>query len=165
MRTDMNADIALRLAIEDLYADYAGALDEGEITRWPGFFAETCLYRLVSKENHDKGLPLSLMLCNSQGMLRDRALACQEFNVYAPRTWRHLITQIRVLAAVDRAPDSIAVGANFAILETLQDQHTRILCAGRYRDQLVRVDGALRFREKICIYDTNLIPGTVVFPV
>jgi anthranilate 1,2-dioxygenase small subunit len=161
----LSADIVLRLAIEDLYADYAEALDDGKITRWPTFFAEPCLYRLVSKENHDKGLPLSLMLCNSQGMLRDRALACQEFNVYAPRTWRHLITQIRIRGADETMAGPITVRANFAILETLQDQHTAILCAGRYRDQLVWVDGALRFREKVCIYDTNLIPGTVVFPV
>jgi 3-phenylpropionate/cinnamic acid dioxygenase small subunit len=147
--------------VEDLYAEYVEAIDTGNLERWPGFFVEPCLYRIVSKENHDKGLPLSLMLCESLGMLKDRALASQKLNVYGPRSWRHFVTQIRARAD----GDAISVTANFAVFETLHDQHTRILCSGRYLDKLARTGAGLRFREKICVYDSALIPGSIVLPL
>jgi anthranilate 1,2-dioxygenase small subunit len=153
--------MSLREELEDFYAEYSEVIDSGALERWPELFVEPCLYRIVSKENHDKGLPLSLMRCESLGMLRDRAFASQKLNVYAPRAWRHSITQIRARKSDDR----IAVQANFAVFESLQDEHTRVLCAGRYLDTLVRTEAGLRLREKICVYDAALIPGSVVMPL
>jgi anthranilate 1,2-dioxygenase small subunit len=153
--------MSLRGEVEDFYAEYSEIIDSGNLERWPELFVEPCLYRIVSKENHDKGLPLSLMCCESLGMLKDRALASQKLNVYAPRAWRHSITQIRAREEGDR----IAVRANFVVLETLQDEHTRVLCAGRYLDTMVRIEAGLRLREKICIYDAALIPGSIVMPL
>ena len=153
--------MSLREQVEDFYADYAEVIDTGALERWPELFVEPCLYRIVSKENYDKGLPLSLMLCDSLGMLKDRAYASKELNVYAPRAWRHSITQIRAREDGER----IAARANFVLFETLPDQHTRVLCAGRYLDTLARSAAGLRLREKICIYDTTLIPGSIVMPL
>ena len=81
--------MSLREELEDFYAEYSEVIDSGALERWPELFVEPCLYRIVSKENYDRGLPLSLMLCESLGMLRDRALSSRKLNVYAPRTWRH----------------------------------------------------------------------------
>jgi anthranilate 1,2-dioxygenase small subunit len=153
--------VSLREQVEDFYAEYCEVIDGGQLERWPELFAEPCLYRIVSKDNYDKGLPLSLMRCESLGMLRDRALASQKLNVYAARTWRHSVTQIRAR----EGNDGIAVRANFAVFETLQDQHTQLLCAGRYLDTMVRTQAGLRLREKICIYDAALIPGSIVMPL
>ena len=153
--------MSLRDEIEEFYAQYAEVIDSGALERWPELFVEPCLYRIVSKENHDKGLPLSLMLCESLGMLKDRAHASKELNVYAPRAWRHSITQIRAREDGER----IIGRANFVVFETLHDEHTRILCAGRYLDKLVRAEAGLRLREKICVYDAALIPGSIVMPL
>lgn len=157
----MSPAVALRDELEELYAEYCDVIDAGRLERWPDLFVEPCLYRIVSKENWDKGLPLSLMLCDSLGMLRDRALASQKLNVYRPRTWRHCVTQLRAQADGER----IAAQANFALFETLHDRHTQILCTGRYLDKLVRSPRGLRFCEKICVYDSTLLPGSVVFPI
>jgi 3-phenylpropionate/cinnamic acid dioxygenase small subunit len=153
--------MSLREEVEELYAEYSEAIDGGQLERWPELFVEPCLYRIVSKENHDKGLPLSLMRCESLGMLKDRALASQKLNVYGPRTWRHSITQIRASAE----DDEIRARANFALFETLHDQPTRVLCTGRFLDRLVRTPAGLRFREKLCVYDSALIPGSIVLPL
>jgi anthranilate 1,2-dioxygenase small subunit len=150
-----------REELEELYAEYGDVIDDGTLERWPDLFVAPCRYRIVSKENYDKGLPLSLMLCESLGMLKDRARASQKLNVYAPRTWRHSITQIRAL----RDGDEIAAQANFVIFETLHDQPTQILCTGRYLDKLAWSRAGLRFREKTCVYDSTLIPGSIVFPL
>ena len=153
--------MSLRDEVEDFYAEYSETIDGGALERWPELFVEPCLYRIVSKENYDKGLPLSLMRCESPGMLKDRAYASKELNVYAPRAWRHSITQIR--AGEDG--EQIVARANFVVFETLHDQHTRVLCAGRYLDTLVRTQAGLRLREKICVYDAALIPGSIVMPL
>ena len=157
----MSAPGVARDELEELYAEYGDVIDGGTLERWPDLFVEPGRYRIVSKENYDRGLPLSVMLCESLGMLRDRARASQKLNVYAPRTWRHSITQIR--AFVDG--EAIAAQANFVIFETLHDQPTRILCTGRYLDTLARSPAGLRFREKTCVYDSTLIPGSIVFPI
>ena len=157
----MSAAADLQRDVEALYADYGEIIDEGRLDAWPDLFVEPCLYRIVSKENHDKGLPLSLMRCESIGMLRDRAFACQKLNVYGPRVWRHCITQVRI----QPEGEHIKSRANFAVFETLHDRPTQILTSGRFLDSLVRTPDGLRFREKICVYDSSLIPGSVVFPL
>jgi 3-phenylpropionate/cinnamic acid dioxygenase small subunit len=151
----------LRNELEDLYADYADAIDSGALERWPMFFCDPCLYRVVSKENYDQGLPMSLMRCESIGMLTDRAFAAQKLNVYGPRVWRHTISHLRAKDEASR----IVVQANFALFETLHDQHTRVLVTGRYLDKLVRTGNGLKFHEKLCVYDSALIPGSIVAPI
>jgi salicylate 5-hydroxylase small subunit len=59
----------------------------------------------------------------------------------------------------------IAVQANFAVFETLHDHHTGILATGCYLDKVVRTDAGLKFREKLCVYDSALIPGSIVAPL
>jgi 3-phenylpropionate/cinnamic acid dioxygenase small subunit len=55
--------------------------------------------------------------------------------------------------------------SNFVIFETLSGQNTQLLCAGEYRDVLVRQDGALKFAERLCIFDTTMIPSSIVMPI
>jgi 3-phenylpropionate/cinnamic acid dioxygenase small subunit len=157
----MTADWTLQREVEDLYARYAELIDDKRLQDWTGLFDEDCLYRVISKENHDRGLPLSQILCESPGMLRDRVLAFEKLNVYGPRTWRHMISQIRV----EEEGGLLRARANFVVFETRIDRRTEILCSGRYLDALVRTEAGLRFREKVCVYDTTLIPGSIVSPL
>src|SRR5205085_11777900 len=110
-----HGSMSLREELEDFYAEYSEVIDSGALERWPELFVEPCLYRIVSKENYDKDLPLSLMRCESLGMLKDRAFASKDLNVYAPRAWRHSITQIRAREDGER----ITARANFLVFETL----------------------------------------------
>ena len=153
--------MTLREALEDFYAEYSEVIDGGALERWPELFVEPCLYRIVSKENHDAGLPLSLIRCESLGMLKDRAVASQKLNVYGPRVWRHLVSNLRG----GEAGGEVVAQANFAVFETLHDQTTRVLASGRYLDRLVRTEAGLRFRERLCVYDSALIPGSIVAPL
>ena len=152
----------LRDEIEALYADYAEALDDNELERWPDFFTEECLYKLVPRENWERDLPLALMLCESKGMLRDRVTAVRNTAVYAPRTFRHLIGQFRIKA---EAPERIRVRANYVVFQTLVDDLTRIQNAGKSIDLIVRTPEGLRFREKICVFDSVLVPNSLIYPV
>ena len=157
----MTVDATLRFEIEDFYTAYAEALDALEIERWPEFFAENGRYEIVPRENFDRGLPLATVRCDSRAMIEDRVTAIRETLMFEPRYMRHMVAGFRIQPGAD---GEIAVAANYLVLETLPDSFTRIFSAGRYVDRLLREDGALRFLEKRCIYDSSVVPNSLVYP-
>jgi anthranilate 1,2-dioxygenase small subunit len=152
----------LRYEIEELYYDYVECLDAGELEKWPQLFTDDCLYRIIPRDNYDRGLPLSLMLCESKGMLIDRVEALRRSSVYAPRALLHLVSNVRVKGVEG---EEIRVQANYAVLQTLSEEETRIHNAGKYLDRVVRRQGRLLFREKLCVFDSVLVPGSLIYPV
>jgi len=154
---------ALCWEIEAFNRAYATALDDGRVEDWPGFFVDDALYRITGRENADAGLPVGLVYCEGVGMLKDRALAIARTMMFAPRYLLHQITNERVLA-LDGA-GLITATANYALYETLVDQRTTLLQVGRYYDRFVRHDGALRLRERHCVYDSLIIDTALIYPV
>lgn len=152
----------LRHEVEDLYHEYAECLDDDQLERWPEFFTDPCRYEVIPRDNWERGLPLALVRCESRGMLLDRVEALRRASVYAPRYLRHLLSGIRIQEVVG---DEIRVRASYAVLQTLEDEETRVFNSGRYLDLLARVDGRLRFRERLCVFDTILVPGSLVYPL
>ncbi|MGH6948152.1 MAG: aromatic-ring-hydroxylating dioxygenase subunit beta [Kiloniellales bacterium] len=158
----MDQRLLLRLELDALYADYAAALDQRDYAAWPRFFTEDCLYQVIPRENHEQGLPLATILCESRGMLEDRVYAVRETSMYGPRALRHLVSGLRIVGVEE---EEIAAEANFCVLQTLNDRTTEVFLAGRYLDRLVWEEGTLRFKQRICVFDTNLVPNTLVVPV
>lgn len=152
----------LRLELEGLYADYAAALDEERFEDWPDFFTEDCTYKIIPRENFDRGLPLATWLSESRNNLLDRVVAIRKTMVYAPRYMRRLVTGIRILGWDG---DALQVRANYLALETLNDELTRVFNTGQYRDRIVVEDGRLKFREKLCVFDSVLVPNSLIFPL
>ena len=152
----------LRFEVEELYANYIGCLDEERFEEWPGFFTDPCLYRIVPRENFERGLPLSLWACENQGYLQDRVAAIRKTLVYAPRTLRRMVSAIRVLGWKDGV---LEVRANYSSYETLTDEPTRVFNVGQYRDKIVVAGDRLKFREKVCVYDSMLVPNSLIYPL
>ena len=82
--------MTVREAIEDLFADYAEAIDDGALERWPGFFTEDGEYQIITRESHDAGLPIGILYCGSRAMMEDRVRALRTANIYEPHSYRHL---------------------------------------------------------------------------
>ncbi len=152
----------LRYEVEELYYEYVECLDDDELERWPEFFVEDCLYKIIPRENFERNLPIALMRCESKGMLKDRVTTMRETSVYAPRALRHLLSNIRIKGSDN---GQLRVQANYAVLETLSDEETHIFNAGKYIDLVVREDGRLKFKEKLCIFDSILVPGSLIYPI
>ena len=157
----MNAG-ELRLALEELYAAYIGCLDEERFEEWPDFFTDPCLYKIVPRENFERGLPLATWLCESRGYLLDRVASIRRTAMYAPRSIRRMVSAIRVLGWDGGA---LQVRANYLALETLQDELTRVFNTGQYRDTVVVEHGRLRFRDKVCVFDSALVPNSLIYPL
>jgi salicylate 5-hydroxylase small subunit len=155
----------IRFELDDLYNAYVAVLDDGPLEDWPSLFIDPCDYQLIPRENYENGMPLAVMKCESTGMLMDRVNAVKEQLMFEPRYLRHLVSNIRVREMGD-ANAHIKVVANYAVLETLRDGFTRILNSGRYLDEVVRDEGgALKFATKLCVFDSELVPNSIIYPV
>ena len=158
----MNAEIELRLNIADLYASYSACLDAGRFDDWPEFFTEDCRYRVVSRENHERNLPLGTMDLQSRGALLDRVYAVQSTLFHAPYYQRHIVGPARILS---REGETILAEANYLVIRTKRDQPSEVFNAGRYLDRIVAVQQGLRFADKLCIFDSELIPNSIIYPL
>jgi len=160
----MGADPAqLFYELYALYARYTEALDDGPLDRWPQFFAEQCMYQIIPRDNFERNLPVAIMRCESRAMIEDRVTAVNETMMYEPRYLRHHTTDIRIEDPLD---SSVKVRANFSVIEVLPDELPRILMAGRYLDRLERcAEFGWQFKEKLCVFDSVLVPNSIVFPV
>jgi salicylate 5-hydroxylase small subunit len=152
----------LRLEVEELYADYAACLNETRFEDWPEFFVDPCLYRIVPRENFERGLPVSTWSCESRAGLHDRVVAIRKTAVYGPRHVRRLVSGIRVLGWKE---GGLETRASYAAFETLLDEHTRVFNVGECRDLIVVEHDRLKFAEKVCVFDSMLIPNSLIFPL
>jgi 3-phenylpropionate/cinnamic acid dioxygenase small subunit len=158
----LDVSFELRARLADLYCAYGDALDNGELESWPEFFTGNCLYKVTPRENFEQGLPIALIYCESRDMLVDRVVALRETALYVPRSVRHLMSGIRLRAI---GPDGLGLTANFVLYQTMLDQPSELFLCGRYHDRVVEEEGSLRFSERICVYDSTIVPISVVYPV
>ncbi|HTI84291.1 MAG TPA: aromatic-ring-hydroxylating dioxygenase subunit beta [Acetobacteraceae bacterium] len=148
-------------AIEDLLADYAEAIDDGALERWPGFFAEDGEYQIITRESHEAGLPVGIMYCGSRGMMEDRVQALRTANIYEPHTYRHLLARPRI----QRSAEGFAVRSNLCVFRIAQDGETVVFATGRYLDRIVEDGAALRFRSRQVVLDSRRIDILLVLPL
>ena len=159
----MSLDPTQHRELEELYVRYGRLLDDGPLELWPELFSEACMYLVIPRDNYDQGLPLAIIRCESRGMLADRARSVQETIMHEPRYLRHQITNISGTA---RASGEIDAVANYVVFEVLHDELPKILSVGRYLDVVVRnSEGELEFSEKRVVYDSVLVPNTIVYPL
>lgn len=158
----ISLDTELRLDIADLYARYAACIDSGSYQEWPEFFTEQCRYRVVARENFDEGLLLSVIDLQSKAALKDRVYGIESTLFHAPYYQRHIIGPALITG---REGDTVTAKANYLVIRTKRDWQSDLFNAGHYRDTIeIGADG-LRFVEKICVYDSELIPNSMIYPI
>lgn len=158
----MKLDFDTFLALQALYADYAAVLDAGDFERWPSFFTDPCVYKLQSRENFDRGLPLCTLAFESRGMLVDRVYGVKDTIYHDPYHQRHVVAAPRILQLDDAG---IRSEASYVVIRTKRDSMAEILSTGRYLDHVVRTDDGLKFAQRHVIFDNDLIPNSIIAPL
>jgi salicylate 5-hydroxylase small subunit len=158
----MIKDFSTWRSLTDLYAAYSACVDEGQFDAWPDFFVDDCRYRVVARENYDRGYPLSLMDFHGVGMLRDRVYAIQSTLFHAPYYQRHIVGLPLV---TDHQGDIVTCEANYLVIRTKRDAPGEIFNAGRYLDRIQLAAEGAKLIERTCVYDTDLIPNSVIYPI
>jgi len=167
LHTDRFVEVdQLRRRIDAFHAAYCDALDNGRLTEWPSYFTEDTFYRVIARENRDLGLPVGLVYCEGQAMLRDRAFALCNTAMYAPRYLRHFVSNIRI-DAVEESGALVRARSNYLLFQVLVDRPNATLHQmGEYHDVFrVDQDGGMLIASRDCIYDNALIDNALVYPV
>lgn len=158
----MTVDLDMRHRIFDLYAAYAACLNDGRYTDWPEFFTEDAWYRVVPRENYERGLPLSTLSLKGKAMMKDRIYGVESTIFHAPYYQRHVISL--PLINNDEA-GAVNTVTNYAVVRTKRDMAAEIYNVGRYLDTIVSVDGELKFAKKFCVFDNDIIPNSLIYPI
>jgi salicylate 5-hydroxylase small subunit len=158
----VNDDFHDYLALAQLYADYAATVDAQDWDRWVDFFTEDCQYKVQPRENHERGFPLATLALLSRGMLRDRVYGIRETLFHDPYYQRHVVGLPRILR---RDGDVIEAEANYAVFRTKLSQESTVFNVGRYLDRVRVTTDGLKFACRLCIYDTEMIPNSLIYPI
>jgi anthranilate 1,2-dioxygenase small subunit len=145
-----------------LLARYSYVLDEGPLADWPAFFTEQCLYRITTRQNEERNMPLSIMLCDNHAMLYDRVEAVEKANIYEPHYYRHVLSDSRVLRTT---ADSIWLETSFICVRTMLDGRMCLFAAGKYADEVVAEGERLLFRSKTVVLDSSQIDTLIAKPL
>ena len=155
-------DLTLYFELTQLYADYASAVDSGNWDLWPDFFTEDCIYRLQPRENFERGFPLATLSFESKGMLKDRVYGIRETLFHDPYYQRHVVGAPLVRK---HGNDRIHSEANYAVFRTRLSELSTVFNVGRYIDQVVRTPQGLKFASRLAVYDSELIPNSIIYPI
>lgn len=151
-----------RQLISDLIVEYAHAIDDDRLESWADFFTDDCSYRIMNRENHEKGRAVGIMDCSSKGMLQDRILALREANVFEPHAYRHILSGTRI---VDQAGDVFNVETSFLVVRIMQEGEMAVFCTGKYIDEIVVTGSTARFKSRLVVCDSNRIDTLIVIPI
>ena len=155
-------DMQTWFGIQQLYADYASAVDSGQWDLWPGFFTEQCVYKLQPRENHEREFPLSTLSLTSKGMLKDRVYGISETLYHDPYYQRHVVGA-PIVRKVEES--RIYSEANYAVFRTKYDKESTVFNVGRYLDIIVQTPEGFKFAERLCVYDSEMIPNSIIYPI
>ena len=155
-------DMQTWLGIQQLNADYASAVDGGKWDLWPEFFIDNCVYKLQPRENHEHGFRLATLLFTSKAMLKDRAYGITETIFHDPYYQRHVVGAPIVRKIED---GRIHSEANYAVFRTKLDKESTVFNVGRYIDTIVMTPDGFKFAERLCVYDSEMIPNSIIYPI
>jgi salicylate 5-hydroxylase small subunit len=146
----------------NLYSDYAMVCDSAEWEKWPDFFVDDGTYRLQPRENFDQGMPLCLLALESKAMIKDRVYGVKETMYHDPYYQRHIVGTPRVVSVEG---DRIISEANYTVIRTKFDGDSTILSVGYYHDEIVKTSEGLKLKSRLCVYDSEMIANSIIYPI
>lgn len=157
-----SVDTAVWRQIEELNTRYIRAIDDDQLEAWPELFTEQCLYRIVTRENFDRGFVLPLMECASRGMLVDRVTGYRRVNVYEPQRYTHMLSGL-VLQVIDTT--HVSCKQNYLAIRTMVTGEMTIFSTGVYLDRVVLGADGAKFEERIVVQESRRVDTLLVIPL
>jgi len=152
----------LYLELANFYQDNAAAIDQERWDDWMAMFTEDCIYRIQSRENFDRNLPMAALSMDGMGMLKDRIYGVTETIFHDPYHQTHVVSAPRVIKTEG---DRIHSEANYAVFRTKNDGIAQVFNVGRYIDELKQTDGGLKLQSRICVFDNDMILNSLIYPI
>jgi salicylate 5-hydroxylase small subunit len=154
--------LMLQVEVDQLNAAYGAALDEKRFDDWPAFFLEDGCYKVQARENFDRGLPLALIALESKGMMKDRVYGVTQTIYHAPYYTRHVVGPAQVLSEDEGL---VRAQSHYAIFRTRPGGTSEVYNVGRYIDEIVRTPAGLKFASRLCVYDSEMVLNSLIYPI
>jgi salicylate 5-hydroxylase small subunit len=154
--------LLLQHEVDQLNAAYAASLDEKRFDDWPEFFADEGRYTVQARENFDRQLPLALIALESKGMMKDRVYGITQTIYHGPYYTRHVVSPAQILG---NDAGIVKAQAHYAVFRTKPGDSSEVYNVGRYIDELVRTEGGLRFKSRLCVYDSEMVLNSLIYPL
>ena len=158
----MNESMLLHHQIDQLNATYAAALDEKRFDDWPLFFTEDGHYKVQARENFDRGLPLALIALESRGMMKDRVYGITQTIYHGPYYTRHIVSPARITLIES---DVVHAETNYAVFRTKSGSVSEVYNVGRYIDEIIKKSDSWKFKSRLCVYDSEMILNSLIYPI
>jgi salicylate 5-hydroxylase small subunit len=94
--------------------------------------------------------------------MKDRIYGVLNTIYHGPYYMRHVVSPARVLSV---EADVIKAQANYAVFRTKPGATSEVYNVGRYIDELILLDGELKIKSRRCVYDTEMILNSMIYPV
>ena len=150
----------LQQQVERLHARYTHALDTDQLEQWPNFFTQNGRYRIATAENEARGLPIPVLYCEGQPMLRDRIASLRHANIYEPQRYRHMVSAVLL---EEETPASVKSIASFLVVRIMENGETTLFASGRYVDRIALPE--LRYEERIVVCDSRRFDTLLAIPL
>ena len=95
-------------------------------------------------------------------MLKDRVYGIRETLFHDPYYQRHVVGAPLIRAT---GSDRFESEANYAVFRTKLSQESTVFNVGRYIDVIVRTPEGLKFASRLCVYDSEMIPNSIIYPI
>ena len=145
-----------------LYSNYAAAVDAAQWEQWMDLFSDDCEYKIQPRENHERVFPLCTLALLSKNMLKDRVYGIHETLYHDPYYQRHVVG-LPTIRSVENGV--IYSEANYAVFRTKLSGESTVFNVGRYVDKIKRDGEALKFISRLCVYDSEMIPNSIIYPI
>jgi len=149
-------------AITHLLAQAVNLLDANRLEEWVDCFAEDGRYYVLSRENHERKLPLKLFQCDNKNMMHDRVLSLRQANVVNIHRDQHVTGQPQLSRNAD---GTWRADSGYALYTTDQGGISMLFGVGAYQDTIRIAQGQALFVERQVIVDTFSIPNMLSTPI
>lgn len=153
---------ATRRAVEEMIYAVARTIDDDRLEEFAEFFTQEAVYRVASRFNVERGLPLAQINCTTRGMIQDRISSLRHANIFQNHRYRHLVSGIHLVMNLDQ---SISARSSYLVVRIMDDGSSSIFSSGEYQDRIVLEGGLPRFRERLVIFDSKSIETLLVIPL
>lgn len=173
MLTDLVESRGRKQAALELLVRYVRVVDDARrIDEWPELFSDDAEYIVITRENHERGLPIAVIRDDTKNRILDRVTIIKEFwgaggraqDRHYNEAWpRHIVGPTWVEFAES---GHALMGANFAVWATVHvDATPRLLAVGEYQDVVEFSGETPKFKAKKVILDTSVLQDVFVYPL
>lgn len=148
--------------LTQFYQTYADVVDSQNWAMWLDMFVDDGCYKIQSKENHERKLPMAALSLSNKGMLKDRIYGITETIFHDPYMQRHIVSSPLVSA---NSLNIIEATANYVVYRTKNDGIAEVYNVGRYIDRIRETASGLKIESRVCVFDNAMILNSLIYPI